>query len=48
MSFPVNISFKDFEFAKINKVVPNTEDIRDFVKRCALEKAEEIIEGSNK
>jgi uncharacterized protein (DUF1778 family) len=41
MSFPLNVSFKDDEFERVNKAAAaeNT-SIREFVKTAALEKAE--------
>lgn len=44
MSYPLNISFKDSEFAKISPAAAReNKEVRQFVKDCALEKADEIL-----
>ena len=44
MSFPINISFKDDEFNKIQPAAAReNKSPRRFVKDCALEKADQIL-----
>jgi hypothetical protein len=45
MSYPVNISFKDEEFAKVSKAAGDNNNIRKFVKDAAVEKAETIAKN---
>jgi uncharacterized protein (DUF1778 family) len=46
MSFPLNISFKDQEFERVNTAAKlEGKAIRDFAKDATLEKAEELIKA---
>ena len=45
MSYPVNVSFKDSEFAKISPAAARQgKEIRQFVKDAALEKADALLQ----
>lgn len=44
MSYPVNVSFKDSEFAKISPAAARSnKEIRAFVKDAALKEADAIL-----
>jgi hypothetical protein len=44
MSFPLNISFKDTEFEKVQRAAKG-EPVREFVKTAAIKEAERINAG---